>query len=245
MPLPPKPGKEARKIQAMFDSIADRYDLLNHVLSAGTDIAWRNLVVRETLDPSYRRILDVACGTGDLALALRRKAHPKCHVVGADFTAAMLRIATVKGAEAGGRMDWVLADGLRLPFASGTFDLVTIAFGIRNMESLEGALREFRRVLRPGGKLAILEFSQVENPLIRAVYTPYFRHVLPRIGALLSQRSAYMYLPNSVLHFPGRRELAGLMKRQGFRRVQHRALSFGIAALHIGEKPLPRPAHEQ
>ncbi len=227
----------------MFGEISDRYDLLNRLLSAGTDVAWRNLAVREALRPSDRRVVDLACGTGDLALALRRKAHPACTVVGMDFTAPMLRIAQRKGARnPAGSVHWVEGDGLRLPLPSGSVDLVTIAFGIRNMESLEGALREIHRVLRPGGRLAVLEFSRPGNKLVETLYYPYFLHVLPRLGALISNRSAYLYLPQSVLHFPGRRELARIMKREGFGRVRHCALSFGIAALHIGDKLPERPS---
>ncbi len=222
----------------MFGEISGRYDLLNRLLSGGTDVAWRNLVVREALRPADRRIVDLACGTGDLALALRRKASSACTVVGVDFSRPMLRIARRKGARRAHRpVHWVEGDGLRLPLASNSADLMTIAFGIRNMESLDGALREMHRVLRPGGRLAILEFSRPGNTLVKALYYPYFLHVLPRLGALISNRSAYLYLPHSVLHFPGRQELARIMKRSGFGRVRHCALSFGIAALHIGEKP--------
>ena len=233
VPQVPRPGKDARRIQAMFSQIARRYDLLNHLLSGGVDIAWRRQLVRDALEPRHRRVLDVACGTADLALALRRAAHPAARVAGADFARPMLRLAQKKSPR---EVKWIQADGLNLPFADNSFDLVTIAFGIRNMESLAGALAEFHRVLRPGGRVAILEFSQPENFLVRSVYHPYFLHVLPRIGAALSQRRAYLYLPHSVLHFPGRRELARRMKRTGFTRVRHASLSFGIAAIHLGEK---------
>ncbi len=216
----------------MFDQIAPRYDLLNHVLSGGTDIAWRRLAVKEALRPSMRRVLDLACGTGDMAMEIRQHAHAGCEVIGADFSAPMLRKAQVKAPD--GSIAWIEADGLRLPFASESFDLVTIAFGIRNMESLEGGLREMRRVLRPGGTIAILEFSKPENAIVRGLYMPYFLHVLPRIGALLSQKSAYLYLPFSVVHFPGRKELARTMQRCGIGQVRHCALSLGIAALHLG-----------
>lgn len=236
----PKPGKESRKIKGMFSEIAPRYDLLNHLLSAGTDIAWRDMVARETAKPEHRMVLDVACGTGDLALTLRRELPPEATVVGADFTGPMLRIAKEKAFDVDAEgVHWVEADGLRLPFPDNTFDLVTIAFGIRNMESLDGALREFLRVLKPGASLAILEFSQPTNLVVRTLYQPYFLHVLPRVGALLSQKSAYMYLPHSVLHFPGQKDLARLMQRAGYCRVRHASLSLGIAALHHGTKPPP------
>lgn len=240
MPLtaPQKPGKDADRIRGMFADIAGRYDFLNRLLSARTDVAWRNLVVREALRPGDRLIVDLACGTGDLAFALRAKANSSCRVLGIDFTGPMLRVAQGKERRAApGPVTWIEGDGLNLPLESETVDLLTIAFGIRNMESLERAFAEIHRVLRPGGRLAVLEFSQPENRLVQALYYPYFLHVLPRLGALISNQSAYLYLPHSVLHFPGRKDLARIMKRGGFRRVRHCALSFGIAALHVGEKP--------
>lgn len=242
LPVPP-PSQEARKIKAMFASIAPRYDLLNRLLSGRTDVAWRRLLVREVVTGRESRVLDLACGTGDLALELRGAVGPRCEVIGADFTGPMLRLAATK--PRGDQVAWIEADGLKLPFADESFDLVTIAFGIRNMESLDRALREIRRVLRPGGRLAILEFTQPDNPVVRALYMPYFLHVLPRIGAVLSQRSAYLYLPHSVLHFPNRRQLARTMIRNGYRRVRHCALTMGIAAIHVGEKRAYHHADER
>lgn len=235
-PAVPKPTQESKKIRAMFSDIAARYDLLNHLLSGNTDVAWRRLLVREAVSGGEQAVLDVACGTGDLALEIRRAIPDSAAVLGVDFAGPMLHNALRKSRARNATITWIEGDGLRLPFADNQFDLLTIAFGIRNMESLPGALREFRRVLRPGGRLAILEFSRPENPLVRAVYYPYFLHVLPRIGALLSRKSAYLYLPFSVLHFPKRGELARMMLRAGYSHVRHCALTFGIAALHIGEK---------
>lgn len=234
-PPVPKPSQETERIQQMFGEIADRYDLLNRILSGYTDVSWRKLVVEQVVTPQTRRVLDLACGTGDLALEIRRAAAPDCEVIGADFSGPMLRHAHRKDRD--GSINWVEADGLRLPFQDAQFDLLTIAFGIRNMESMQQGLSEMLRVLRPGGTLAILEFSQPENRIIRSLVQPYFLHVLPRIGALLSQRSAYLYLPFSILHFPGRRELARIIRRAGFGRVRHCALTFGIAAVHIARKP--------
>jgi demethylmenaquinone methyltransferase/2-methoxy-6-polyprenyl-1,4-benzoquinol methylase len=231
-PSVPKPDKEAKKIQAMFGRIAKRYDLLNHVLSGWTDVDWRRFTAREALVHQPKRILDIACGTGDLALELKGQAGTGAQVVGADFTFPMLQIAGEKSSS----IPWVQADGLRLPFPDASFDLVTVAFGLRNMESWEGGIREMARVLAPGGRAVVLEFSQPENALIRAVFLPYFVHVLPRIAGLLSEGRAYSYLSHSVMHFPGRRKLATMMKENGFPRVRHCALSFGIAALHVGIK---------
>lgn len=235
---PPHPRKDTHRIQRMFAEISERYDLLNRLLSGGTDVAWRRLTAREALRPDDRMILDLACGTGDLALELQKQA-PQARVIGADFTGPMLRLAQRKE-RADKPISWIEADGLKLPFKSDTFDLITIAFGIRNMESLQGALREIRRALKPNGRLAILEFSHPDNAIIRNLYMPYFQHVLPRIGAVLSQKSAYLYLPQSVLHFPNRHELGRELKRAGYARVRHAALSFGIAALHIADKEASR-----
>ncbi len=230
-----KPSQEPTAIRSMFAQIADRYDLLNHLLSGGTDIAWRNMAVKEVMTGQETMILDLACGTGDLAMALERSAPSDCKVVGADFTGPMLQLAQKK--KSGAAIDWIQGDGLNLSFSDNSFDLVTVAFGIRNMASLERALSECLRVLKPGGKLLILEFSKPDNPIIRTLYMPYFIHILPRIAALISNRSAYRYLPMSVLHFPNRKELARQMLQSGFVKVRHCALSFGIAAIHIGSKP--------
>lgn len=222
----------------MFGQVAQRYDLLNHLLSANTDVAWRRCTVEACLTGSERAILDLACGTGDLTLEIARRANPAAQIVGADFTGAMVRLAKEKGDREGAAVGWLEADGMKLPFRDGQFDLLTIGFGIRNMESLEGALREMRRVLRPGGRVAILEFTKPESALMRYLYVPYFQHVLPRIAATLSRKSAYLYLQASVMNFPNRRQLARTMQRCGFVRVRHCALSFGIAAIHIAERPL-------
>lgn len=231
----PRPGQESEKIRGMFAEIAPRYDLLNHLLSGNTDIAWRKMVVESCVTSDQRAILDLACGTGDLALEIRRKAHPHCTVAGVDFTGPMLRLAADKPGAHG--VTWVEGDGLRIPFQDNSFDLVTVAFGIRNMESLDGALREILRVLRPGGELAILEFSHPTNPLFRRLYHFYFLNILPQVGAALSRKSAYLYLPHSVLHFPDRKQLAQTMIANGYRGVRHCALTLGIAALHVGRKP--------
>ncbi|MEO8377916.1 MAG: bifunctional demethylmenaquinone methyltransferase/2-methoxy-6-polyprenyl-1,4-benzoquinol methylase UbiE [Candidatus Sumerlaeota bacterium] len=231
-----KPSQNPREIRAMFSEIAQRYDLLNHLLSANTDVAWRKRTVDECLTGNEMAILDLACGTGDLSLEIASRVDSGVQIVGADFTGPMLRIAHEK--DKATDVSWVEADGMKLPFPSGQFDLLTIAFGLRNMESLEGALREMRRVIRPGGRVAILEFTQPDSTFMRLVYVPYFQHVLPRIAATLSRKSAYLYLQASVMNFPNRRDLARTMQRCGFVRVRHCALSFGIAAIHIAERPV-------
>ncbi|MDX2177302.1 MAG: bifunctional demethylmenaquinone methyltransferase/2-methoxy-6-polyprenyl-1,4-benzoquinol methylase UbiE [Candidatus Sumerlaeia bacterium] len=231
------PSRDARRIRAMFAEIAPRYDLLNHLLSLNIDRLWRRETARRVLRGLRpQAILDVACGTGDLAVELSRQA-PRARVYGADFTRPMLELATGKDRpRPAGPVRYVEADGMRLPFPDGSFDVLTVAFGLRNMEDYDAALREFHRVLRPGGRLAVLEFTQPESELVRTVYLPYFLNILPRVAGMLSQRSAYTYLPKSVLSFPTRRELAAKMGAAGFQRVRHGLLHMRIAALHLGER---------
>ncbi|MBC7932547.1 MAG: bifunctional demethylmenaquinone methyltransferase/2-methoxy-6-polyprenyl-1,4-benzoquinol methylase UbiE [Rubrivivax sp.] len=221
----------------MFAGIAGRYDLLNHLLSGNIDKRWRRLVAR-TLQSSLvegARVLDVACGTGDLSLVLESAG--EASVVGLDFCRPMLEIARGK-AEAGARpVPFVEGDALRLPFADESFDVVTIAFGLRNLASVEEGLHELRRVLRPAGRIAVLEFSEPVVPGFRALFRFYFTRVLPRIGGLVSgSRGAYEYLPDSVSKFPDQKRLAALMREAGFEDVGYRNLTGGIAALHTGAR---------
>lgn len=224
-------SKDARQIQTMFGRIAPVYDRLNHAFSLSIDRAWRRFAVNEALRPSDRHVLDVACGTGDLAIALRSAAHGDCQVLGADFCHPMLAIARNKSP-----VPFLQADGLRLPFPSASFDLVTIGFGLRNMESTEAGLREMGRVLKPGGRLCVLEFATPRNPVFRAGYLAYFKGILPAVGNFVSRSGAYGYLSRSVLEWPSPLELARMMKRCGFARVRHAELSFGIAFVHIAER---------
>ena len=221
----------------MFAGIAGRYDLLNHLLSGNIDKRWRRQVAR-TLEPSLTegsRVLDVACGTGDLSLVLARAG--KAQVVGLDFCRPMLEIARRK-AEADSRaIPFLEGDALRLPFADETFDAATIAFGLRNLAGVSDGLKELRRILRAGGRLAVLEFSSPVVPGFRALFRFYFARVLPRIGGWVSgSRGAYEYLPDSVSRFPDQKRLAGLMREAGFENVSYRNLTGGIAALHTGAR---------
>src|SRR2546430_984747 len=205
----------------MFGRIAGRYDLLNHLLSGNVDKGWRRLVAR-TLSSSLvegARVLDVACGTGDLSLTLASAGAAK--VVGLDFCRPMLEIARRK-ADAGSRViPFVEADALRLPFADGSFDVVTIAFGLRNLAGVEEGLRELLRVLKAGGRAAVLEFSSPVVPGFRALFRFYFTRVLPWVGGLVSgSRGAYEYLPDSVSRFPDQKGLAALMRDAGFEGVE-------------------------
>ncbi len=222
----------------MFAGIARRYDLLNHLLSANTDRRWRSLVA-DKLRPALvagTRTLDVACGTGDLALTLSEAGQTR--VTGLDFCRPMLEVAAQKAAQRQRRIPFIEADALRLPFAAETFDVVTIAFGLRNLASVESGLQELFRVLRPGGKIAILEFSHPVVPGFRALFNFYFTRVLPRIGGFVSgSRGAYEYLPDSVSRFPDQKSLAALMGKVGFEGVTYQNLTGGIAALHTGVRP--------
>ncbi|MCB2156228.1 bifunctional demethylmenaquinone methyltransferase/2-methoxy-6-polyprenyl-1,4-benzoquinol methylase UbiE [bacterium] len=225
------PSKDPARIQSMFGRIAPTYDLLNHALSMNIDQAWRRYTTRKALRASDRRVLDLACGTGDLAITLRKHADPEAEVIGADFCMPMLKIADRKAP-----LSFVQADGLCLPFADASFDLVTIAFGLRNMADPKAGIREMGRVIRPGGRLAILEFTTPQNAVFKGLYLAYFKHILPFAGNLVSGSRAYRYLTDSVLEWPGRPELARWIRAEGFSRVRHRQLTFGIAALHIAEK---------
>ena len=219
----------------MFSGIAKRYDLLNHLLSGNVDKRWRRIVatrVREKLS-SGARVLDVACGTGDLALTLFESTGAR--VIGTDFCRPMLEIAAAKVSR---ELPLIEGDALNLPFRDGSFDVVTIAFGLRNLASVEGGLAELRRVLKPGGWVAVLEFSRPANAMLRPVFGLYFSKVLPLMGGLISgSHYAYSYLPASVQKFPDQKELSLLMQRAGFDRVQFENLTGGIAALHLGHRP--------
>ena len=228
-------NEHAGRVREMFSGIAKRYDLLNHLLSGNVDKRWRRIValkVGEKLSSSSSRILDVACGTGDLSLALFETTGAR--VVGADFCRPMLEIAATKTPNA---LPLIEGDALALPFRDGTFEAVTIAFGLRNLASVEGGLAELRRVLKPGGWVAVLEFSRPANAMLRPLFGLYFTKVLPMIGGLVSgKRPAYSYLPASVQKFPDQQQLSLLMEHAGFEQVEFDNLTGGIAALHMGRR---------
>ena len=229
-------NEHAGRVRDMFATIARRYDLLNHLLSANIDKRWRR-VVAERIDGRIKlagaRILDVACGTGDLAATLFEVT--RAEVVATDFCRPMLDIAVEK---IGNDVTLIESDALRLPFRDGSFDAVTIGFGLRNLSNLQTGLAELERVLRSGGWLAVLEFSRPANAAVRAVFGTYFTRILPVMGGIVSgSRSAYTYLPDSVKRFPDQRELLATMERAGFEEVSFENLTGGIAALHLGRKP--------
>jgi demethylmenaquinone methyltransferase/2-methoxy-6-polyprenyl-1,4-benzoquinol methylase len=225
-----------RAVKEMFAGIAPRYDLLNHILSLNIDRGWRRKVRRslgEILARPESRILDVACGTGDLALELESGA--KAAVFATDFCRPMLTIAAEKSRSA--IAGFIEADAMTLPVADNTFDAVTIAFGLRNLPNYDTGLRELYRVLKPSGKLVVLECSHPPYPVFRELYDFYFNSVLPKIGGLVSgSRAAYTYLPNSVSKFPDQKTLVAMMEAAGFHDVNYQNLTGGIAALHSGVK---------
>jgi demethylmenaquinone methyltransferase/2-methoxy-6-polyprenyl-1,4-benzoquinol methylase len=242
-PLPTVDKSEAR-IRRMFGEISQRYDFLNHFLSGGTDWYWRWRTVRAAPPRNEAPILDVCTGTGDLALAYWKNGRGKVSVVGSDFTGEMLIIADGKAAGVatpqaeGVTLGFVQADTQQLPFADGLFQIVSVAFGLRNVTDTARGLREMVRVCQPGGRVVVLEFSLPGNRLLRALYCWYFRNVLPRIGQLLARNSqqAYNYLPSSVSEFPYGERLSALMRECGLKTVTYQPLTFGIATLYIGEK---------
>jgi demethylmenaquinone methyltransferase/2-methoxy-6-polyprenyl-1,4-benzoquinol methylase len=223
----------AAYVRDMFGRIAPRYDLLNHLLSFNIDRHWRARTVRrvqEVLKRPNARAVDLCCGTGDLTLALQRGG--SATVFGSDFCHPMLTAARKKSHDAD---RWFEADALRLPVADGSFDLVTAAFGFRNLANYDEGLAEMRRILRAGGIAAILEFSQPPNHAFAAFYDWYSKHILPRIGGALSgSPEAYAYLPESVRKFPGVEQLAAQMRAAGFREVRYERMTFGTVALHVG-----------
>lgn len=233
-----KEAAHATAVKQMFAGIAGRYDLLNHVLSLNIDKRWRRLVADELRDILCREdamVLDVACGTGDLSLELSRNA--RAQIIGTDFCRPMLTIADRKAQMANITIPYIEADAMTLPVADETFDAATIAFGLRNLPNYENGLKELCRVLRPCGKLVVLECSHPRLPVFRELYEFYFSTILPRIGGLVSgSRAAYTYLPESVSKFPEQDALAELMKSCGFSDVRFRNLTGGIAAIHVGVK---------
>jgi len=226
----------ARWVRQMFARVAPRYDLANHLLSFNLDRYWRAHTVkrvRAVLERPGARVLDLCCGTGDLLLALERRSGGV--VMGSDFCHPMLVAAEAKIAQRRARAVTFEADALRLPLRGHSLDLVTVAFGFRNLADYEAGLEEIRRVLKPGGTAAILEFSQPPNPAFAALYNFYSRRILPWIGGAISgSRDAYAYLPESVRKFPTAEDLAGRMRAIGFAAVEFEYLTGGIVALHTG-----------
>ena len=240
MPAPELLDKREVRIRRMFGQIAPWYDFLNHALSLNIDKRWRTKTTR-VVPPGPAEagpILDMCTGTGDLALAYDRAAKGKVPIVAADFCHEMLVRATNK-AKRTPAIRFVEADAQALPFPNDTFQIVTVAFGLRNVTDTDRGLAEMTRVAKPGGRIAILEFSRPRNPIFGRLYGFYFRHVLPRVGQLLSRsrENAYKYLPESALRFPDYEALAAKMTAHGLVDVRFHPLTFGIATLYVGTKP--------
>jgi demethylmenaquinone methyltransferase/2-methoxy-6-polyprenyl-1,4-benzoquinol methylase len=238
----PDLSKSPARIAGMFDAIAGRYDFLNHFLSAGIDRRWRARAIRSLALTGREVVVDLCTGTADLAIATRRARPGARRVVGIDFAAAMLRVgqAKLRDQQLTPAIALARGDATRIPVATAAADVVTVAFGIRNVDNLAASFAEMRRVLTAGGRLAILEFAMPPNPLVRAGYRWYSTHVMPRIGRWLSRHDdAYGYLPASIEAFATPDELVALLRQTGFSDVHARPLTFGIVRLYTAVKREP------
>jgi demethylmenaquinone methyltransferase / 2-methoxy-6-polyprenyl-1,4-benzoquinol methylase len=239
---PPGPGTRldeqaefATGVNRMFDRIAGVYDRMNRAMTMGLDVRWRERAADRTELGPGDRALDVCCGTGDLAFELARRVGPDGSVVGCDFSKPMLDIARGKAAATPWvRFEW--ADALQLPYDDGTFDAVTVGFGVRNLANLERGLSELSRVLRPGGRLVILEITQPQRPPLSWFFSLWFDRLVPLLGTLAGDRDAYSYLPESVKRFPAPWPLAAMVAASGLGRVRYLILAGGIIAIHSGVK---------
>ncbi|WP_437185444.1 bifunctional demethylmenaquinone methyltransferase/2-methoxy-6-polyprenyl-1,4-benzoquinol methylase UbiE [Planctomicrobium sp. SH668] len=235
--------KSGQRVKRMFGEISKRYDLMNHLLSGGVDIYWRKYTVKNVAPQGDAPILDVCTGTGDLAIAYWNAGKRAIPVYGTDFTPEMLEIAKEKfsklrSAESAS-IEFSEADTQQLPFPSDHFQIVSVAFGLRNVSDTKNGLNEMIRVCKPGGRVAVLEFSQPTIPGLAGLYRWYFKNVLPRIGQLFArnQEDAYNYLPASVSEFPCGKDLVSIMNSCGLQNTTYTALTFGIAGLYVGTKP--------
>lgn len=230
-------GSKREQVELMFDNISSKYDFLNHFLSLGIDRVWRRKSLQMVAQAQPGRILDVATGTGDFAIAAKKK-YPNAEVVGIDISKGMLEIGNKKLLNK--KLDGirlVQADSASIPFAEGSFDLAIVAFGVRNFEHLEQGLGDMHRVLKPDGELVVLEFSKPKPFPFKQMYNLYFNHILPFFGEKISKDpAAYTYLPESVKHFPEGADFVDKLKQVGFTRVQHRPLTFGVSTIYHGIK---------
>jgi len=236
-------NKSGDRVQKMFGEIAGRYDFMNHMLSGGIDIYWRSYTVRTVPINGDDPVLDVCTGTGDLAIAYWKAGKGAVPVFGTDFTPEMLELAKKKFEKLKGNanhgVEFSQADTQQLPFDDNTFQIVSVGFGLRNVADTEAGLNEMIRVAKPGGRIAVLEFSQPTLPILAGSYRWYFRNVLPRLGQMFARNNedAYNYLPESVSEFPSGQALVDVMASCGLEQVSFKPLTFGIATLYVGHKP--------
>lgn len=226
-----------QQVEQMFDNISGNYDLLNRILSMGIDVSWRKKVVKSVKKENPKSILDIATGTGDLAIAMAKATDAK--ITGFDLSAGMLEVGKVKVKEENlqDQIEMIQGDAENMPFEDNSFDAITVSFGVRNFENLEKGLNEIYRVLKPGGKFIILEFSQPESFPMKQLYGFYSRNILPRIGKKISKdQSAYTYLPDSVQAFPYGNEMKKILKKSNFVNPYDKKLTFGIASIYESKK---------
>jgi demethylmenaquinone methyltransferase/2-methoxy-6-polyprenyl-1,4-benzoquinol methylase len=236
--IPRRDSEEfAEQVRGMFDRIAGVYDLMNSAMTAGLHHQWRQRAVDRAEVGPGSDALDLCCGTGDLALELRRRIGPDGRVVGSDFSEPMLELARRKSGEEGLPVEFGWADALDLPYGDGSFDAVTIGFGARNLADLDRGLSEMARVLRPGGRLVILEITRPNREPLASFYSVWFDRIVPAIGSLAGDPDAYSYLPNSVRSFPDPRELAVKIDAAGFAEIRWLLLAGGIIAIHSATEP--------
>lgn len=238
-PTSPPISNKATYVHAMFDTIAPRYDLMNRLMTFGMDRGWRNDVVAQAAPPVGGKALDVATGTGDIAIALAKRIGPRGTVVAMDFSEGMMRPGPGKATHAGvgGVIRFMAANALDLPFPDDTFDCVTTGFAMRNVTDIERAFREMRRVTKPGGRVVCLEVAKPGFPPVRFLHHVYFNHLVPLLGRLITGNGeAYRYLPESARNFPPPFALKAIMERAGLRDVRFRRLSLGAVAIHTGTK---------
>jgi demethylmenaquinone methyltransferase/2-methoxy-6-polyprenyl-1,4-benzoquinol methylase len=229
-----------RRVREMFDRISRRYDTMNRLMTGFRDESWRRAAADAALGAGSSALLDVATGTGDLAFALAKQGGQR--VIGLDFSKEMIEGACAK-LERASSVSFLVGDALRLPFRDSSFDAVTVAFGLRNMANYEAAIREFARVIRPGGRFVCLELTPFRRPVLGPLFAWYFNRIVPFVGGLISgEREAYRYLPTSVASFPDATSLANLMRSGGFSRVEVRTFGAGTVALHIATKETMSPA---
>jgi len=237
MQRPDRSSEEfAGEVRGMFDRIAGVYDLMNSAMTAGLHHTWRARAVELARVGPGSDALDICCGTGDLALALRRAIGPEGRVIGSDFSEPMLELARAKAGKDGERVEFEWADALELPYEDDSFDAVTVGFGARNLADLDLGLREMARVLRPGGRLVILEITRPQRQPLASFYSLWFDRLIPMLGSLAGDSEAYSYLPESVRSFPGPHSLAAKMEAGGFERIRWLLLAGGIIAIHSADR---------